>query len=196
LKVVAMGDSTTAGTPGFESPVEAPPVGRGDEKSQYAYWVRMKHPEWVVLNKGVNGERTDEILRRFGRDVLDEDPEVVVVLAGVNDIYQGVPVDEIKGNLVSMYSRAKEAGIGTVGCSVLPYDTMTAVQAEKRRLLNRWISEECRLEGMVFCDTAASVSSPDDLDRLAGTPDGLHPGVLGYRRMGEKVCEAIEALGR
>ena len=36
IRIVAMGDSTTAGTPGWKSPVEAPPDGRGDETSQYA----------------------------------------------------------------------------------------------------------------------------------------------------------------
>ena len=39
VKIVALGDSTTAGTPGFKSPLEAPPNGRGDETSQYAYWL-------------------------------------------------------------------------------------------------------------------------------------------------------------
>ena len=37
VTIAAMGDSTTAGTPGWMSPVEAPPSGEGDERSQYAY---------------------------------------------------------------------------------------------------------------------------------------------------------------
>ena len=58
--IVAFGDSTTAGTPLFESPLEAPPDGRGDERSQYAYWLMARHPDWRVLNRGVNGERSDQ----------------------------------------------------------------------------------------------------------------------------------------
>jgi hypothetical protein len=34
VRIVAMGDSTTAGTPAFQSPLEAPPGGRGDVTSQ------------------------------------------------------------------------------------------------------------------------------------------------------------------
>ena len=71
VRIVAMGDSTTAGTPAFQSPVEAPPAGRGDETSQYAYWLMQAHPEWEVLNRGVNGERSDQIRARFERDVID-----------------------------------------------------------------------------------------------------------------------------
>jgi len=34
ITIVALGDSTTAGTPGFKSPLEAPPAGEGDATSQ------------------------------------------------------------------------------------------------------------------------------------------------------------------
>ena len=40
--IVALGDSTTAGTPGFRSPVEAPPDGAGDVESQFAYWLMQR----------------------------------------------------------------------------------------------------------------------------------------------------------
>ena len=44
MTIVALGDSTTAGTPGWKTPVEAPPDGKGNEKSQYAYWLMQSHP--------------------------------------------------------------------------------------------------------------------------------------------------------
>ncbi|HKT21876.1 MAG TPA: hypothetical protein VJR06_04585, partial [Nitrososphaerales archaeon] len=75
--IVALGDSTTAGTPYFLSPIEAPPSGRGDPESQYCHWMMETHPKWEVLNRGVNGQRSDQILSRFDRDVLKEGPEVV-----------------------------------------------------------------------------------------------------------------------
>src|SRR5438128_8303167 len=94
--IVALGDSTTAGTPGFRSPIEAPPDGAGNPESQYAYWLMQQHRDWRVLNRGVNGERSDQIRARFSTDVLDEnrrqpasDPFLTVIIAGVNDIYQG-----------------------------------------------------------------------------------------------------------
>ena len=36
LTIVALGDSTTAGTPAFKSPIEAPPNGSGNVESQYS----------------------------------------------------------------------------------------------------------------------------------------------------------------
>ena len=87
--IVALGDSTTAGTPGFKSPLEAPPHGAGNAESQYAYWLMETHPDWQVLNRGVDGERSDQIRARFARDVAQAAPDLVVIIAGVNDVYQG-----------------------------------------------------------------------------------------------------------
>src|SRR5205809_2279958 len=94
--IIAIGDSTTAGTPGFRSPLEAPPNGSGNVESQYAYWLTKTHPNWRVLNRGVNGERSDQIHARFERDVIAETkkgdgPFLIVIIAGVNDVYQGRP---------------------------------------------------------------------------------------------------------
>ena len=116
-RIVALGDSTTEGTPAFKSALEAPPEGSGDATSQYAYWLMQSHPEWEVLNCGVNGERSDEIHARFDRDVLGASPAAVVIIAGVNDVYQGRPVEHVTGQLRAMYARAATAGIRVVAGS-------------------------------------------------------------------------------
>ena len=67
-----MGDSTTAGTPAFKSPREAPPAGSGDETSQYAYWLMKAHPDWEVINQGINAQPSDVIAARFDEDVIIE----------------------------------------------------------------------------------------------------------------------------
>src|SRR5438105_15760982 len=119
--IVALGDSTTAGTPGFRSPIEAPPDGAGNPESQYAYWLMQTHADWRVLNRGVNGERSDQIRARFSTDVLAEkrrqpmsDPFLTVIIAGVNDIYQGRPAESVERELQATYDEARTAGIGVV----------------------------------------------------------------------------------
>ena len=193
VKIVGLGDSTTAGTPAFLSPLEAPPNGAGDERSQYAYWMMKNHKEWSVLNRGVNGERTDQILTRFQRDVVKERPKVVVILGGVNDIYQGFPTAFAAPNLSAMYSGAAEAGILPVACTVLPYNPMGTKEAAVRVELNRWVGKESGRRKIPFCDTAAAASDPRDVNRLLGSPDGLHPDVDGYRRMAEAISAVVEA---
>lgn len=193
--IVALGDSTTAGTPGFKSSIEAPPDGEGDPTSQYAYWLVEQHPAWRVLNRGVDGERTDEIAERFERDVLSRQPHAIVVIAGVNDIYQGRSADTITANLRRLYDQAIEAGIRVVAGSILPFNTATAEQNAAMRKVNTWIKAQAKKDPYVaFVDTRKAVAADRAPNRLASTPDDLHPNVDGYRRMAAAIAPVLESV--
>ena len=193
VRIVAMGDSTTAGTPAFQSPREAPPAGHGDLTSQYAYWLMKTHPDWQVINQGINGQRSDEIGARFEEDVVAKKPAAVVLIAGVNDLYQGRLAQHVKDELAAMYKRAHEAGIRVVAGTIIPYDTATAEQNARMHEINEWIRAQASREpGVVFVDTRAAVAAPDQPDRLDSSPDGLHPDAAGYRRMADVIGPAVE----
>ncbi len=196
-RIVALGDSTTAGTPGFQSALEAPPNGRGDETSQYAYWLMRAHPEWSVLNRGVNGERSDQIAARFARDVIDLSPAAVVIIAGVNDVYQGRTADHVTRELRAMYDRAAHAGIRVVAGSIVPYNTATADQNDRMHRINAWVRQQVQADPAVaFVDTRAAVAAAGNTDRLAESPDGLHPSPRGYRLMAEAIRPVLEGVLR
>ncbi|MCI4364793.1 MAG: SGNH/GDSL hydrolase family protein [Thermoplasmata archaeon] len=193
LRIVALGDSTTAGTPGFLSPLEAPPTGAGNPESQFAYWMMNLRPEWTVTNCGINGETSGDVLRRLPRDVLQHHPDYVVILAGVNDVFRGIPPESTRANLTALYAGAHSVGIRVVAASILPYNSMSRRQAEEMRELNRWIRQVAHESGLAFCDTHTLVSDARVADRLAGSPDGFHPDVNGYRKMGEGLVRTIGA---
>ena len=193
VRIVAMGDSTTAGTPAFKSPREAPPQGSGDETSQYAYWLMRAHPEWQVLNQGINAQRSDQIAARFETDVVAQKPAVVVIIAGVNDVYQGRPAQHVKEQLAAMYARAHAAGIRVVAGTIIPYDTATADQNARMKDINDWIKTQGRGDpGVIVVDTRAAVAAADNPDKLASSPDRLHPDAAGYRRMADALAPAIQ----
>jgi len=195
VSIVALGDSTTAGTPAFRSPIEAPPNGAGDAHSQYAYWLMQKHPDWRVLNRGVNGERTDEIAARFDRDVLAAHPRVVIILAGVNDVYQGLPAERVTRQLRAMYDRAIAAGIAVVAASIIPYNSATRGQNAEMHDINAWIAAQgAKDPRLTFVDTRAAVAAAGHPDQLSGSPDGLHPDVDGYRAMALAIEPALVSV--
>jgi lysophospholipase L1-like esterase len=192
--IVALGDSTTAGTPGFQSPLEAPPNGAGDVQSQYAYWLMRTHPDWAVLNRGINGERSDQIRARLGRDGTGLEPDVLVIIAGVNDIYQGLAAGAVERELETMYemARAGSRAIPVVAGSLLPYDTASVDQNARMHEVNDWIRAYSRLHPHVtFCDTRAAVARPGQPDCLVSSPDHLHPSREGYRLMALALEPAI-----
>jgi membrane dipeptidase len=198
LTIVALGDSTTAGTPLYQSPLEAPPAGKGNEESQFAYWLMRRQPGWSVLNRGINGERSDQIAARFDRDVLANAPAAVIIIAGVNDVYQGRSVDQVTANLRAMYDRAAAAGIPVIAGSIVPYNSASADANRKMHEINAWIAAQAAHDHNVFAvDTRAAAAAREDGDRLAASPDGLHPDVAGYRAMAEAIMPAVvQALSR
>jgi len=192
LTIVGLGDSTTAGTPGFLSPIEAPPNGSGNPESQYAFWMMGAHPEWTVLNRGINGQTVEEIRGRLTQDVLQVRPAYAIILAGVNDIFGGLGAETVERHLAAMFADVLDAGIVPVAATVLPYNMATPRASGEILTLNAWIENLTKVLGIPFCDTHAAVADPTNANRLRGTPDGLHPDVAGYRAMGEALVRTVD----
>jgi lysophospholipase L1-like esterase len=193
LVIVALGDSTTAGTPFFRSPVEAPPDGEGDASAPFPRALEELRPGWRVLNKGVDGERADEIRARFERDVLPSHPRFVIVLAGVNDVYQGRDLKDVEADLSWMYARARKAGVEPIAASVLPFTRATPEQSARIRELNARLFKNSSTHGASFCDTHAAVAAPGNPDALTASPDGLHPDRAGYRAAAKTLAGCLDA---
>ena len=194
MVIVALGDSTTAGTPYFKSAIEAPPDGEGNVAAPFPQWLELQHPGWTVLNHGVNSERSDEIAARFDRDVLAHHPRLVIIIAGVNDVYQGRDADSVIVNLRGMYDRAKAATLPVIAGSIVPYNTASRAQNLTMRAINDWVrAEATRDSNVTFADTHLAAAHADKIDQLAGSPDGLHPDINGYRRMADAIAAAIMA---
>jgi lysophospholipase L1-like esterase len=193
ITIVGLGDSTTAGTPAFKSPIEAPPNGAGNVESQYAHWLMLAHADWQVLNRGVNGERTDQIRARFARDVVQAKPAVVVIIAGVNDVYAGRSAESAERELEAMYDAARAAKIVVVAGSIIPFNVATADENARMRAINDWIRRYAASHAgnVVFCDTRAAVAAPGQPDRLVSSPDDLHPSPAGYKLMASALEPAI-----
>lgn len=191
--VVAMGDSITAGTPFFLAPIESPPEGRGKPEAQYIYWLAKNFPQWKFFNRGVNGQRTDQILKRLRKDLEQLKPQIVIVLAGVNDLYQGYDIAHVRENLQAMYDLAEKNGSKVVVCTILPYDEASPEILTAIRSVNAWVEGYAEARGHLFCDTYAVAEDPEKPGKLSGSPDGLHPDLALYRKIGEALAKVLKA---
>src|SRR5258707_2182001 len=75
------------------------------------------------VNRGITGQTTPQILLRFRQDVIALSSEIVVILAGTNDIAENsgpTPLGAIEDNLKSMVDLARKNGVHPILASVLP----------------------------------------------------------------------------
>jgi acyl-CoA thioesterase I len=87
LTVIAIGSSSTAGA-GASSPAATYP-------SRLAVALRARFPgrDITVLNRGVNGEETDDMMARFATDVVAAHPQLVLWQVGTNSVLRDHPLN-------------------------------------------------------------------------------------------------------
>jgi len=185
--VVGLGDSITAGNPGWDpDPARRPFEDPGDdETSQYLYWAAAAKPGMRFSNHGVGGERTDEIRARLESAVSGAD--VIVVQGGINDVVQGRSIELAAHDLQAMVRRAKELAEVVLLPNVLPWNNGWPGAEPKIRALNDLIARLAEAEDVSLLPFHETLEDPERPGRMKAewTPDGNHPSVEGHRRLGE-----------
>jgi lysophospholipase L1-like esterase len=150
------------------------------------------------INRGISGQTTPQMLVRFREDVIELKPNVVVILAGINDIAENTgpaTLENIFGNIVSMAELAKANNIKVVLSSVLPAYDFTwqpgLEPAEKVVKLNAMIKSYADKNKIVYVDYYSSMVDERKGLRAEFTQDGVHPTLAGYKVMEPLVEKAI-----
>ena len=186
--VATLGDSITAGSPGFDpDPRMRETLGFGaDEKSQWQYWAQKADPGLAFRNCGIYGQRTDEIALRL--DDCARDAKVLIVQGGINDIAQGRPVEPAAEHLRRMVERGMTLGLEVSIVELLPWNNGYPQADPKIRHLNeliRAIAQDEAIPVLPFYETLEDPARPGRM-REEWTSDGDHPSVEGYRLLGER----------
>jgi lysophospholipase L1-like esterase len=163
-------------------------------------------PGKPYVNRGIGGQTTSQMLVRFRADVLALDPDVVLILAGTNDVAGNsgpIAPEAIQDNLASMAELARSHGVRVVLASILPVadDKRDAagqplIRTKDRppatlRALNAWMADYARTSGAVYLDYASAVSDPSGAFKADLSGDGLHPNAAGYAVMAPLAEKAI-----
>jgi acyl-CoA thioesterase I len=108
LIVVAIGSSSTSGA-GASSPAASYP-------SRLAVELKQRFPalEITVLNRGINGQETEQMMARFATDVIAARPDLVIWQVGTNSVLRDHPLTPHSVLLHAGIAQLKEAGADVV----------------------------------------------------------------------------------
>ena len=153
----------------------------------------------TTINRGISGQTTSQMLLRFQQDVVDLHPNLVVILAGINDIAENtgpISVKAIFENIISMVAVAKTNQIKVVLCSVLPSNTITwktnANPSDKIIELNQMIKTYSEANKIAYVDYYHSMVDNNKGLEKKYSDDGVHPNWEGYKIMERLVIEKIK----
>jgi len=151
-----------------------------------------------IIDRGISGQTTPQMLVRFRNDVIDLNPSAVVILAGTNDIAGNtgpITLENIFGNIVSMAELARANKIKVILCSVLPvyrYPWSPALEpAEKIAKLNSMLQSYASKNKIVYVDYFSPMADEKKGMKVEYSADGVHPNLKGYQVMDDLVEKAI-----
>lgn len=169
--------------------------------------LRQRLPRTTVRNLGISGATLEEIVEVELPEAISARPDLVTIMAGGNDVVQGVDPDDFRASLRYLLERVvrltRRVVVATVpNIALLP--VMDAIPdvvlpfGDKRA----YVSARCMSLGRVVIQEASArgaklvhITTTDVLaDASLVAADGFHPSDTGYRRIAERFWEQIEPL--
>lgn len=154
-----------------------------------------------VIDRGVSGQTTTQMLARFRTDVIALHPAVVHIMGGINDIHNPLGTALTRSNIESMVELARAHGIQVILGAVTPSSFFQGSPdlAPGPRIvwLNRWLRDYAARNGLIFVDYYAPLVDAKLGIRDGLSNDGLHPNRRGFELITPLARAAIRrALSR
>lgn len=168
--VVAFGDSLT--------------VGHGVPPGKNFVVYLSEYTQIPIINAGVTGDTTADALIRLKEEVLDRNPDIVLVLLGGNDLLKGNGEEVVRTNLKTIIREIQK-----IGAKVILIGGSKQLAPSFEMVFEKIAREE---------KTAGYV--PDVLRGLLLRKDllfdDIHPNDRGHKIIAERILPALEKVLR
>ena len=152
-----------------------------------------------LINKGISGDRVQELLARVQTDVIDLKPDAVVIMIGINNVWHkfthGKELDlvEFEQDLKELITKLKEAGIVVIFLEpfLLPAPDklrMRKIFNEELKIIDR-VGEEMCDEFVAFDEMFNGLV--ESIPYSEYSLDGVHPTHRGSRLIADTAIKAI-----
>jgi lysophospholipase L1-like esterase len=179
----------------------------------------VKSNKKQVINAGVGGNTSGQLLARIDKDVLNHKPDLVIMMVGTNDMLNSkkmVAYSEYTSNLKSLIKKIKSSGSELVLMSSIPADSAYLFQRHNKKIFKEAPNFKIDKVGDIIKDlTAENKVYYYDLNsefkalnlpqhnrdvfiknlKNSGKGDGVHPTSLGYRFIAQNVYYFLKENG-
>jgi lysophospholipase L1-like esterase len=192
-----------------EANSKVPPPATGEKRVVFLgdsitdFWINNDSSFFSAksyYDRGISGQTTGQMLVRFREDVINLQPSVVVILAGINDIAENngpSKLEDVFGNIVSMAELAKANHIKVVLSSILPAFSFpwrpSIDPVSKVKALNKMIKDYADKNNIVYLDYFTAMADARSGLTANLSKDGVHPNLEGYKVMEPLAEKAIAA---
>ena len=166
VNIVCIGDSVT--------------YGYGATPGEDDYPTHLSHMMSIpVINVGVDGDTSNDGVKRLQVDILDKQPLLVIVEFGGNDFLRKIPFNDTVKNVEYIVSKSLEAGAMVAIMDMSVGMIMENYGKEYRRLAKKY---NVILIPHILSDILTNASLKSDF---------VHPNGEGYKVLAQKVYRYI-----
>lgn len=172
-KVVALGDSLT--------------FGYGVDKSKSYPAVLAKKTGWNIINMGVNGDTTADVLARMN-EVFAQNPKLVLLGIGGNDVLRRVNAGQTRTNLINIIKALQDKNIPVVLIAEPHLSTSALFGKATDNPVYKDVADE--LDVPLFKKSWSNILSDDKLKS-----DQIHANEAGYAKFADELYEFLKQIG-
>ncbi len=161
-----------------------------------------------VINTGIGGDTSAGLLSRFYPDVVQRQPDLVLILNGTNDLWWNIEINVILANTFAMAAQAFYHGVTSVIGLPLPLCLERAQQYEMMPPFGGF--EDCNQKIKELAHAMQDAADQSDIpvidlfhpfvnNRQQGDAkyyleDGLHPNQVGHEMIAGQVVNRLQAI--
>ena len=187
LVIVAVGSSSTYGA-GASSPAASYPSRLAVELKQ-----RFPSRDITVLNRGVNGEETAQMLRRFENDVIGVHPDLVLWQVGTNSVMRDHSLAAHGVLLREGIAQLRQAGADVILMD-MQYVPKVLAKSETSGMEDQ-LAITAKQENIDLFERFAIMRNWYDIQHIPfetfAAPDQLHMNDWGYGCVAKLLADAI-----
>lgn len=165
----------------------------GDSITNRGEWSEI-FPQTKIANRGIDGDRADDILRRMD-PIFAVNAKKAFVMVGINDISSGQGVDTIFANYTNIVQQLKSRGTAVYIQSTLECSKSNCGdKLEKVRDLNGKLKAYAAQQQLAYININDGLRSEKNGLLKDYTPDGIHLLGSGYLKWSKAIAPYVNSI--
>ncbi len=164
-----------------------------------------------VVNAGISGHKSNDMLERLDRDVIEKKPDLVTISVGVNDVWhgfydnhplgdgpRGIPLDKYRANVEEMVERVQKHARVVILSTTVIHEELDGPENVKAVAYNAALRDIARKHGAMFIDfqkpfrdLISTYRRETGARDLLLTVDGVHMNPLGNKVMAYTILNGL-----
>ena len=192
ITAVFLGDSLTAGFqqgPGYLPPRYYPFTNMLESSLRIKLREIGTNKDIVVVNQGIDGDSTGGMLERFNRSVAPENPHIVLIWGGINDLSTRSTPEDVLPNIIELIKRTKATEAIPIVLNVTAVDGVHFNETIQK--LIDLTKDFCTKNEIAYLDVFSELVDEKGKLALEYSNDGAHLSDRGYQKLIPIIFKAI-----